>query len=121
MLPPTHWAAGYISGAYMVSGTKSYAKVPCLGHAVLEVGRVRKGRAQASGIEQHALTLCSLICRTPSPRLARWPLGWVWQALKFPDSFYATHTGMDTLVYVRFLRACSEYSVHPGVVPFLLA
>lgn len=46
---------------------------------------------------------------TPSPPLARWPLTWSYQALKFTDWFYAKHTGMDTVVYVRFLRACSEY------------
>lgn len=43
---------------------------------------------------------------TPSPPLARWPLAWVWQALRLDDWFYATHCGMDNVVYVRFLRAC---------------
>jgi len=38
--------------------------------------------------------------------MARWPLAWAYQALKFDEWFYATHTGMDTAVYVRFLRAC---------------
>ncbi len=45
---------------------------------------------------------------TPSPPLAKWPLMWAWQALRFDDWFYATHTGMDTVVYVRFLRASCE-------------
>lgn len=43
---------------------------------------------------------------TPSPPLARWPLAWTWQALRLDDWFYATHCGMDNVVYVRFLRAC---------------
>ncbi|PWN32848.1 uncharacterized protein FA14DRAFT_110789, partial [Meira miltonrushii] len=43
---------------------------------------------------------------TPSPPMWRWPFSWAYQALKFDDWFYATHTGMDTVVYVRFLRAC---------------
>ncbi|KAE8222855.1 hypothetical protein CF319_g4016 [Tilletia indica] len=42
---------------------------------------------------------------TPTPALARWPLQWAWQAIKFDDWFYATHTGMDTVIYVRFLKA----------------
>ncbi|MCO5590615.1 hypothetical protein L7F22_044586 [Adiantum nelumboides] len=46
---------------------------------------------------------------TPSPPMARWPLAWTWQALRFNDWFYATHTGMDTVVYVRFLRALVWY------------
>ena len=46
---------------------------------------------------------------TPSPPLAKWPLMWAWQALRFDDWFYATHTGMDTVVYVRFLRGCCEF------------
>jgi len=41
---------------------------------------------------------------TPTPPMARWPLLWAWQAVKFDDWFYATHTGMDTVVYVRFLK-----------------
>lgn len=44
---------------------------------------------------------------TPSPPLARWPLAWAWQALRLDDWFYATHCGMDTTVYVRFLRGCA--------------
>ncbi|CAD6901065.1 unnamed protein product [Tilletia controversa] len=43
---------------------------------------------------------------SPTPPLARWPLQWAWQAVKFDDWFYATHTGMDTVIYVRFLKAC---------------
>ncbi|KAK0535913.1 hypothetical protein OC834_001357 [Tilletia horrida] len=43
---------------------------------------------------------------TPTPPLAKWPLQWAWQAVKFDDWFYATHTGMDTVIYVRFLKAC---------------
>ncbi|KDN44067.1 hypothetical protein K437DRAFT_274687 [Tilletiaria anomala UBC 951] len=43
---------------------------------------------------------------TPSPPPARYPFMWALQALRFKDWFYATHTGMDTVVYVRFLRAC---------------
>ena len=45
---------------------------------------------------------------TPSPPLEKYPIWWSWQALRFDDWFYATHTGMDTVVYVRFLRACGE-------------
>ncbi|KAK0547677.1 hypothetical protein OC846_004765 [Tilletia horrida] len=41
---------------------------------------------------------------TPTPPLAKWPLQWAWQALKFNDWFYATHTGMDTVIYVRYLK-----------------
>ncbi|CAO1613033.1 unnamed protein product [Parajaminaea phylloscopi] len=44
---------------------------------------------------------------TPSPALAQWPLAWTWQALRLDDWFYATHCGMDNVVYVRFLRACA--------------
>lgn len=43
---------------------------------------------------------------TPSPPLPRWPLAWVKRAISFTDEWYAEHTGMDTVVYVRFLRAC---------------
>lgn len=43
---------------------------------------------------------------TPSPPLPRWPFAWVKRAISFTDEFYAEHTGMDTVVYVRFLRAC---------------
>ncbi|CAO1636976.1 unnamed protein product [Sympodiomycopsis kandeliae] len=43
---------------------------------------------------------------TPSPFLSRWPLGWTWQSLRLDDWFYATHCGMDNVVYVRFLRGC---------------
>ncbi|PWZ02394.1 hypothetical protein BCV70DRAFT_205050 [Testicularia cyperi] len=43
---------------------------------------------------------------TPSPPLPRWPFAWVKRAISFTDQFYADHTGMDTVVYVRFLRAC---------------
>ncbi|PWN50853.1 hypothetical protein IE53DRAFT_368546 [Violaceomyces palustris] len=49
--------------------------------------------------------------KTPSPPLSRWPLGWVWQAINFTDMFYAEHTGMDTVVYVRFLRACLYWTL----------
>lgn len=42
----------------------------------------------------------------PSPPLAQWPLAWSWQALRLDDWFYATHCGMDNVVYVRFLRGC---------------
>lgn len=38
--------------------------------------------------------------------MASWPLAWAYQALKLDDWFYATHTGMDTVVYVRFLKGC---------------
>ncbi|CDS00941.1 hypothetical protein [Sporisorium scitamineum] len=43
---------------------------------------------------------------TPSPMLPRWPFAWVKRAISFTDEWYADHTGMDTVVYVRFLRAC---------------
>ncbi|SNX84519.1 uncharacterized protein MEPE_03228 [Melanopsichium pennsylvanicum] len=43
---------------------------------------------------------------TPSPPLPRWPFAWVKSAITFKDEWYAEHTGMDTVVYVRFLRAC---------------
>ncbi|SPO25460.1 uncharacterized protein UTRI_03120_B [Ustilago trichophora] len=43
---------------------------------------------------------------TPSPPLPRWPFAWVKRAIQFTDEWYAEHTGMDTVVYVRFLRAC---------------
>lgn len=43
---------------------------------------------------------------TPTAPMARWPFAWALQALKLDDWFYATHTGMDTVVYVRFLRGC---------------
>ncbi|UZJ54928.1 hypothetical protein CBS101457_004248 [Exobasidium rhododendri] len=43
---------------------------------------------------------------TPTPAMASWPLAWALQALKFDEWFYAVHTGMDTVVYVRFLKAC---------------
>lgn len=43
---------------------------------------------------------------TPSPMLPRWPFAWVKLAISFTDEWYADHTGMDTVVYVRFLRAC---------------
>ncbi|KAJ1026694.1 hypothetical protein NDA16_002292 [Ustilago loliicola] len=43
---------------------------------------------------------------TPSPPLPRWPFAWVKRAISFTDEWYAEHTGMDTVVYVRFLRAC---------------
>lgn len=42
----------------------------------------------------------------PSPPLPRWPFAWIKRAIQFNDLFYAEHTGMDTVVYVRFLRAC---------------
>ncbi|KAN0061715.1 hypothetical protein ACQY0O_005707 [Thecaphora frezii] len=48
---------------------------------------------------------------TPSPPLSRWPFGWVKQAINFTDQFYAEHTGMDTVVYVRFLRACFGWTL----------
>ncbi|EPQ28682.1 uncharacterized protein PFL1_03985 [Pseudozyma flocculosa PF-1] len=48
---------------------------------------------------------------TPSPPLSRWPFGWIKQAIKFSDQFYAEHTGMDTVVYVRFLRACLRWTL----------
>lgn len=55
--------------------------------------------------------------------MSRWPLGWAWQALKFNDWFYATHTGMDTVVYVRFLRAGFYWVLLQTLVtaPILLA
>ncbi|PWN45347.1 hypothetical protein IE81DRAFT_320078 [Ceraceosorus guamensis] len=60
---------------------------------------------------------------TPSPPLARWPLSWSYQALKFTDWFYAKHTGMDTVVYVRFLRACTWWLLLQTLTtaPILLA
>ena len=55
--------------------------------------------------------------------MARWPLAWAYQALKFDEWFYATHTGMDTVVYVRFLRACVFWVLLQTVTtaPILLA
>lgn len=38
--------------------------------------------------------------------MSQWPIGWAWQSLRLPDWFYATHTGMDSVTYVRFLRGC---------------
>ena len=49
--------------------------------------------------------------KSPSPPLARLPFAWVKQAIKFTDQFYADHTGMDTVVYVRFLRACLYWTL----------
>ncbi|PWN18768.1 hypothetical protein BCV69DRAFT_62337 [Microstroma glucosiphilum] len=61
--------------------------------------------------------------RTPSPPLSRWPLGWAWQALKLDDWFYATHCGMDNVVYVRFLRGMFWWTFLQTVTaaPILLA
>jgi hypothetical protein len=60
---------------------------------------------------------------TPSPPLPRWPFAWVKRAISFTDDFYAQHTGMDTVVYVRFLRACLYWVLLQSLTtaPILLA
>ncbi|SOV02441.1 uncharacterized protein UDID_04439 [Ustilago sp. UG-2017a] len=60
---------------------------------------------------------------TPSPPLPRWPFAWVAQAISFTDEWYADHTGMDTVVYVRFLRACLYWVLLQSLTtaPILLA
>ncbi|CBQ73188.1 conserved hypothetical protein [Sporisorium reilianum SRZ2] len=60
---------------------------------------------------------------TPSPMLPRWPFAWVKRAISFTDEWYADHTGMDTVVYVRFLRACLWWVLLQGLTtaPILLS
>lgn len=55
--------------------------------------------------------------------MASWPLAWAYQALKLDDWFYATHTGMDTVVYVRFLKGCVYWALLQTLTtaPILLA
>ncbi|EJD50636.1 hypothetical protein AURDEDRAFT_112230 [Auricularia subglabra TFB-10046 SS5] len=42
----------------------------------------------------------------PSPPLPRWPLAWVWQAIRFPEDKLLELVGTDATLYCRFLRGC---------------
>ena len=50
--------------------------------------------------------------RKPSPPIAQgWPLSWVPQALKFPQTRFTELRGVDASLYVRFLKGCGVYTL----------
>lgn len=45
----------------------------------------------------------------PSPPHSPWVLGWVWQAIRFPEDKMLELVGTDATLYCRFLRGCCEW------------
>lgn len=44
------------------------------------------------------------VCGIRSPDYPRWPLFWIWEAIKRDEEFYEVRSGADATTYIRFLR-----------------
>ncbi|KZW01495.1 hypothetical protein EXIGLDRAFT_760706 [Exidia glandulosa HHB12029] len=47
----------------------------------------------------------------PSPPHSPWVLGWVWQAIRFPEDKMLELVGTDATLYCRFLRGCFYFTL----------
>lgn len=45
------------------------------------------------------------------PTVRRWPLLWLFRVGMLPEKFFLEHTGLDSAVYIRFLRGCFYFCI----------
>lgn len=51
----------------------------------------------------------TFVAYKPTPDYGRWPLVWMWDAMRLRQKFFEESCGPDAAVYVRFLRGCCEW------------
>lgn len=106
----------------MTTAYETYSRLPR--RLSRKLRRTRSENEQSSSVEDYVMAYLYrprvFLGKHRGPQIPKWPLAWIPQVLKIPQSWYLQNAGLDAAVYVRFVTGCWYFMLSQVCTTFII-